>query len=50
MSQFAELIEVIRQKGDAEFIIILNKIRIGHYDEEVQQKLKARFVNKTADS
>ena len=50
MFQFAELTEVMRQKGDAEFINLLNKIRIGDIDADVQQKLKARFVNKTADN
>ena len=50
MFQFAELEEVTRQKCDAEFINLLNKIRIGDIDEDVQQKLKARFVNETADN
>ena len=47
--QLADLTEVMRQKGDAEFINLLNKIRIGDIDADVQQKLKARFVNETAD-
>ena len=47
---FAELTEVMRQKGDAEFINLLNKIRIGDTHPDVQQKLKARFVNETADN
>ena len=47
---FAELTEVMRQNGDAEFINFLNKIRIGDTDADVQQKLKVRFVNETADN
>ena len=50
MFQFAELTEVMRQKCDAEYINLLNKIRIGDIDADVQQKLKARFVNETADN
>ena len=50
MFQFAELTEVMRQKGDAEFINLLNKIRIGDTHPDVQQKLKPRFVNETADN
>ena len=48
MFQLAELTKVMRQKGNAEFINLLNKIRIGDIDADVQQKLKARFVNETA--
>ena len=47
---FAELTEVMRQNGDAEFINFLNKIRIGDTDADVQQKLKVRFVNEIADN
>ena len=50
MFQFAELEEVTRQKCDPEFINLINKIKIGDIDEDVQQKLKARFVNETADN
>ena len=45
MFQFAKLSEVMRQKGDAEFIKLLNKIRIGDIEVDVQQKLKPRFMN-----
>ena len=50
MFQFAEFTEVMRQKGDAKFINLLNKIRIGDIDGDRQQKLKAGFVNETADN
>ena len=50
MFQFAKLTEVMRQKGDAEFINLLNKIRIGDIDADVQQKLKARFMIETGDN
>ena len=50
MFQFAELTEVMRQNGDAKFTNLSNKIRIGDIDADVQQKLKARFVNEAADN
>ena len=50
MFQFAELTEVMRQNGDAKFSNLSNKIRIGDIDADVQQKLKARFVNEAADN
>ena len=50
MFRFAELTEVMRQKSDAEFINLLNKIRIGDTDADVQQKLKVKFINETADN
>ena len=50
MFRFAELTEVMRQKSDAEFINLLNKIRIGDIDADVQQKLKVKFINETADN
>ena len=45
--QFAELTEVMIQKSD---VNLLNKTRIGDIDADVQQKLKARYVNETADN
>ena len=42
--KFVELTEVMRQRGDIEFIEFLNKIRVGYLDESVQTRLKARFV------
>ena len=42
--KFAELTEVMRQRGDMEFIEFLNKIRVGNLDESVQTRLKARFI------
>ena len=50
MFQFAELTEVMRQNGDAKFTNLSNKIRIGDIDADVQQKLKASFVNETAEN
>ena len=40
----------MRQKGDAEFINRLKKIKIRDIDADELQKLKARFVNETADN
>ena len=42
--KFAELTEVMTQRGDMEFIEFLNKIRVGNLDESVQTCLKAIFV------
>ena len=42
--KFVELTEVMRQRGDIEFIEFLNKIRVGNLDESVQTRLKARFI------
>ena len=50
MFQLADLKEIMRQKCDAEFINLLNKIRVGDIVADMQQKIKARFVNETADN
>ena len=36
-----------RQKDDLEFIQFLNKTRVGNADEDVENKLKSRFIKKT---
>ena len=36
----------MRQQGDYEFISLLNKIRVGAVDNEVEKLLKSRFVAK----
>ena len=46
----AELNEVMRQKGDMEFINLLNKVRVGNIDEEVDRLLIPRFVDLTCNS
>ena len=38
-----ELTEVLRQRGDHDFIRVLNKIRKGSIDDDVEHTLKARF-------
>ena len=43
--QFAELTEVMRQKGDNLLIHILNKIRVVNIDESVDAILKERFMS-----
>ena len=43
MFQFAELTEVMRQRGDAKFTDLLNKIRVGNIDEDVQKQTRERF-------
>ena len=43
MFQFAELTEVMRQRGDAKFTDLLNKIRVGNIDEDVQKQIRERF-------
>ena len=42
--QMVELIEVMRQRGDHDFIRVLNKIRERNIDEDVEHTLKARFL------
>ena len=42
--QMVELTEVMRQRGDFEFISLLNKIREGEIDDHVENILKSRFL------
>ena len=42
--QMVELTEVICQRGDFEFISLLNKIREGEIDNHVENTLKSRFI------
>ena len=42
MFQFAELTEIMRQREDAKFIDLLNKIRVGNVD--VQKQIRERFI------
>ena len=44
--KIAELNEVMRQKGDTVFIDLLNKVRVGNIDAEVESILKSRFLLK----
>ena len=48
--QFAELTEVMRQRGDNLLIHILNKIRVGSIDESVDAILKERFISQNHPS
>ena len=41
----AELTEVVRQRGDSDFIRLLNKIRVGIVDKDVETTLSAMFFN-----
>ena len=45
LSSFAELTEVMRQRGDKHFIDILNKVHVGNVDSEVKRTLKSRIIN-----
>ena len=42
--QMVELTEVMRQRGDFEFISLLNEIREGEIDDHVVNTLKSRFL------
>ena len=45
MFQFAELTEVMRQRGDAKFMDLLNTRRVGNVDEDVQKQIRRRLSN-----
>ena len=45
--QMVELTDIIRQRGDCEFIRVLNKIREENIDEDLERTLKPRFFKKT---
>ena len=47
MFQFAELTEVIRQRGDTKFIDLLNKTRVGNVDEDVRKQIRERFIEES---
>ena len=47
MLQFAELTEVMRQRGDTKFIDLLNKIRVGNVDENAQKLIRERFIEES---
>ena len=47
MFQFAELTEVMRQRGDVKFIDLLNKIRVVNIDEGVQKQIRERFIEES---
>ena len=36
----------MRQKDDMKYIQLLNKIRVGNVDEDVENKIKSRFIEK----
>ena len=42
--QMVELTELKRQRGDHDFIRVLNKIRKGNIDEDLEHTLKARYL------
>ena len=42
--QMVELTEVMHQRGDHDFIRVLNKITEGNINEDVEHTLKARFL------
>ena len=47
MFQFAELTEVMRQRGDTKFIDLLNKMRLGNVDEDVRKQIRERFLKES---
>ena len=42
--QIEERTEAMRQRGDHDFIRVLNKIREGNINEDVEHALKAQFL------
>ena len=47
MLQFAELTEVMRQRGDTKFIDVLNKIRVVNVNEDVQKQIRERSIEES---
>ena len=47
MFQFSELTEVMRKRGDAKFIDLLYKIRVGNIDENVQKQIRERLIEES---
>ena len=47
MFQFAELTEVMKQRSETKFINLLNKIRVGNVDEDVQKQIRERFIEES---
>ena len=47
MFQFAELTEVMKQRSETKFIDLLNKIRVGNVDEDVQKQIRERFIEES---
>ena len=47
MFQFSELTEVMRKRGDAKFIDLLYKIRVGNIDEDVQKQIRERLIEES---
>ena len=47
VSVFAELNEIMRQRGDTKFIELLNKIQIRNVDEDVQKQVRERFIGES---
>ena len=43
--KFAELTEVMRQRGDTTFINMLNRIRVGDISNDDEVLLKSRFTS-----
>ena len=47
--KYAELTEVARQ-NDKHFIGLLNKVRVGNIDDDVENSLKARFIRESDEN
>ena len=48
--KIAELDEVMRQKGDTDLIVMLNKVRTGDLDNESEILIMSRFISKNDHS
>ena len=48
--KMAECTEVMHQKDDSVFINLINKVRVGNIDNDVESLLKTRFISKSDPS
>ena len=48
--KYAELTELVRQNVKKSFIDLLNKVRVGYIDNDIENLLKARFIRESDEN